>query len=85
MNSQKPSENNTPGNSNETSENNTFGNIITEYPGYPECPESVEIKKSEPIFVPITVEVCPIVNLKINPPKICLQNQALTKPVFFLD
>lgn len=53
--------------------------------GYPDCPPQLEQEKADPVFVPITMEICPIVNLKINKPKICVQNQANTKPTFFLD
>lgn len=52
---------------------------------YPQCPSPPSKPKCEPVFVPINVEICPILNIKVNKPKICIQNKAEGKPHFFLD
>jgi hypothetical protein len=52
-------------------------------PSYPSCPPDPKPPKSKPVFVPVTVEVAPIVELFVNEPKICLQNKAKSKPCFF--
>ena len=59
----------------------TSGNTIN----YPQCPPQIDQEPTEPIFTPINVEICPIINVKILKPKFCVQNQANTKPNFFLD
>lgn len=52
---------------------------------YPPCPPQPPKEKCEPVFVPINVEVCPIVRVKVNKPKICLQNRADCDPCYFLE
>lgn len=52
---------------------------------YPDCPPPPHKRKNKPIFVPITAEISPIVNVLVNRPKFCLQNKADTKPCYFLD
>lgn len=55
----------------------------SECPSYPPCPPDPKPPKSKPVFVPVTVEVAPIIELFVNEPKICLQNKAKSKPCFF--
>ena len=77
---QDPQDNsNNSNNSNETE--STCGNQIQ----IPQCPPQLETEHTEPIFTPINVEICPIVNVKILKPKFCVQNQANTKPNCFLE
>lgn len=64
---------------------NNGGNDCSTCPEYPPCPPPVEQEKCEPTFVPINLEVCPIIKVMVNKPKICLQNKAECKPCFFLD
>lgn len=62
----------------------TCGNTANTF-SYPECPPQIEQETTEPIFTPINLEICPIINVKILKPKFCVQNQANTKPNCFLD
>jgi hypothetical protein len=68
-------------NSNNSETESTCGNQIQ----IPQCPPQLETEHTEPIFTPINVEICPIVNVKILKPKFCVQNQANTKPNCFLE
>jgi hypothetical protein len=56
-----------------------------ECPEYPPCPEPIEEPECQPTFVPITLEIAPIVDVLVNKPKVCLINKAKCKPCFFLD
>lgn len=67
-----------------SNENNNDENCNTS-PEYPPCPPPVEQEKCEPTFVPINLEVCPIIKVMVNKPKICLQNKAESTPCFFLN
>lgn len=56
-----------------------------ECPEYPPCPTPIEEPECQPTFVPITLEIAPIVDVLVNKPKVCLVNKAKCKPCFFLD
>jgi hypothetical protein len=71
-------------NSDKNSENDNQSDCDT-CPEYPSCPNNVEPEKCEPTFVPINLELCPVVKVMVNKPKICLQNKAECTPCFFLD
>lgn len=54
-------------------------------PEYPECPPKPPKGKGEPLFIPITTEIAPIIKVLVNKPKYCVQNKADTKPCFFQE
>lgn len=82
---QQPTQQPTPTSSSSSTNSSDNEDDQCEPPQYPPCPQSTPHCKTEPVFVPINVEVCPIVNLKVNKPKICIQNKADCKPHFFLE
>ena len=67
---------------NNESDNASTNENCTEYPP---CPPQVEQEKCDPTFVPINLEICPVIKVMVAKPKICLQNKAETTPCFFLD
>lgn len=56
-----------------------------ECPDYPECPPPDKKPKSVQTFVPISVEVSPVIELYVDKPKICLRNKADGEPCFFFS
>lgn len=48
---------------------------------YP-CPPQPEPEKCEPYYVPMTMQLCPVVKLFVNKPKVCLINKAECIPCF---
>jgi hypothetical protein len=46
----------------------------------PPCPPQPPLEEIEPTYVAMDMEIAPVVNLKINKPKICLVNGAVFKP-----
>ena len=79
-----PTQQNSPNNGNGNGDNGS-SNGDCACPEYPPCPPPVEQENCEPTFVPINLEICPVVKIMVNKPKLCLQNKAECKPCFFLD
>jgi hypothetical protein len=46
----------------------------------PECPPQPDPYPCEPTYVPVTLEIAPVVSLYINKPKICVVNNAVCIP-----
>lgn len=53
-------------------------NCCDDYP----CPPQPEPEKCEPYYVPMTMQLCPVVKLYVNKPKVCLVNKAECIPCF---
>jgi hypothetical protein len=53
-------------------------NCCDDYP----CPPQPEPEKCEPYYVPMTMQLCPVVKLYVNKPKVCLVNNAECIPCF---
>jgi len=70
-------ENTNPDTNSDTSSQND-SECCNDYP----CPPQPEPEKCEPYYVPMTMQLCPVVKLFVNKPKVCLVNKAECIPCF---